>query len=175
MDEDLQPQIEKIPNPDADGVLITSDGAHTLTKDAWDTICLHSKNGSDLVRKLLNVADAFGGLDNATALFLPARLTETPSPDDGPGMTITLLSLSAESEIWIPNGSDQDARQNGHRSAEAQMPPPTVEKEPQIAKKGPSKRKRPAKPKRDRSAADMLPLEDSVETAKLDFPDDVEG
>lgn len=177
MDDEVQPQIESIALPDTAGILITSDGAHSVPKDVWDTVCFHAKSGTDLVRKLLNVADALGGLDNATALYVPAYISEDPSPDDGPGMTIGLLSLAGEREIWIPNGADNEAKPGVQRPISQPQPEPQqVDPTPPPQKrKAQPKRKRSAKPKREADGASMLPLEDSGEMAKLDFSDEVEG
>jgi serine/threonine protein phosphatase PrpC len=185
MDDEIQPQIDCIMTSEASGLLITSDGAHGVTKDVWDTVCLHAKSGSDLVRKLLNVADAFGGLDNATALYIPPRVSDEPSPDDGPGMTIRLISLAGEREIWVSNGADNEVRPPIVRSVQQSQVPPehhgqegSTKKRKGGAKsypKGGAKPKRAPKPKREQPEPGMLPLEDSAETAKLDFSDEVEG
>lgn len=172
VDDEIEPQIAKLDIAAGGGVLITSDGAHSVPNSVWDAVVFNAKNGNDLVRKLLNLADALGGLDNATALYIPLLASDGQSDVEGGASMISLFTLSGECEIWMIHDSPAAERAVVRQVIPSEQPQRLArESFPISKKKSMSKKKISAKSKQD---AGMLPLDDPAEIGKLDFPNEVE-
>ncbi len=178
---DLEPQVISVNRNDCDGFLLTSDGAHGAGAEILSTVARHARNGPELVRKLLNVADAVGGLDNATAVYVPAsdgsKSLDRSYDGEREGILTTILCASGQHDIWI-------TQVGGHGApiAQRETPPPSDERSPDKRKgnapqakvKGTKKRKS-AKSKPETQPNDELPLVIEKPVAKLDFSDDDGG
>ena len=97
----IQPRIIEIDREEFECVLITSDGAHCASPATLSQAVRAPTSNLDLIRRLLALSDALGGLDNGTALLLPTRF-EVPNGDSEQGLTLTFWSSSDRLEIWIP-------------------------------------------------------------------------
>lgn len=176
---EIEPQIIQFDRLKYQGFLLTSDGAHSAPTNIIQTVVQHAKGPPELVRKILNVADAIGGLDNATAVYVPAsELYPAANYIDGKandGLLVSFLCSSGEHDIWITNVDDD---------VSPSTPPPirtlagnnTAHLEnnrPLQRAKGP-KRKRTAKPKPRSPQGEELPLNAEKPVAQLDFSDDGE-
>lgn len=177
-DADLEPQITSINRLDCNGFLLTSDGAHSAPYDILSSVARYAKSAQDLVRKLLSVADALGGLDNASAVHVPSAsesATSVNSYSEG-GILASILCVSGEHDIWI---TPSDAI-----GAEI-MPPKAVpvrderndtrgHGESTVKSKG-AKRRAQGKPKEQPRPRNELPPEIEKPIAKLDFSEDEEA
>lgn len=178
LDGELDPQLLPIEKNSVSGFLLTSDGAHSPPPEILATIAKHSKSGPELVRKLLNVADALGGRDNATAVHIPASM-EVPASkrSDGPAnddVIASILCSSGQHDIWFAEPV--------FRNALSRVPASELhnERNPKPFGDPPAKNKAPKKPKQSKAknnapAADELPLGVDKPIAKLDFSDDGDG
>jgi serine/threonine protein phosphatase PrpC len=97
----IQPRIIEIDREEFECVLITSDGVHCASPATLLQVIRAPTSNLDLIRRLLALSDALGGLDNATALLLPTRF-EVPDGDSEQGLNLTFWSPSDRLEIWIP-------------------------------------------------------------------------
>ena len=70
MGDEMEAQIAAVPGY-CRSVLLTSDGAHDVTHSVFQRVVGAAAGGSDLIRKLLMLADMTGGRDNASAILLP--------------------------------------------------------------------------------------------------------
>ncbi|TRB00852.1 serine/threonine-protein phosphatase [Agrobacterium tumefaciens] len=177
LDGELDPQIRPIERNTVSGLLLTSDGAHSPSPEILATIAKHAKSGPELVRKLLNVADAFGGLDNATAVHLPTVMAtaEGNQHEDRPNEDIvaSILCSSGQHDIWFTESAIQ-------RAPSMSRPDYRRDEEQKPATNLPSKNKPPKKPKQPKgkkkeSSSEELPLIAEKPIAKLDFSDDGDG
>lgn len=168
---DLQPKITRT------GFLLTSDGAHGAGKDVLQRVASHMQSPLDLVRKVLLVADAFGGQDNATAAFLP-HMSEHGS--QSPGVSLSLTAPNGEAQVWFSAGFADVAPAAAPAKAEEAVPSPaTRPAEParDAAKRHTDRPKPETKPKPKKKAAKKsaqkdpaLPLEDAPTKATVHFP-----
>ncbi len=166
----LEPQIIVIPtNITRRGFLLTSDGAHSAGRDFLTRIATNAGTAGDLVRRLMNVADALGGLDNATALFVPDHTIVASTI--GPGISLNLLAATGEAQVWFsPSYGLDDQRNALSPSAELQKaaqspspPPPSPPRpqpsvEPRTPKRSPSTNKRSTRRKKNDKGDDPAPL-----------------
>ena len=179
MEGDLEPQVIPVVSDDCTGYLLTSDGAHGVTPDILSTIAQHAKNSAELVRKILSVADALGGLDNATAVHISSttnnlNMASHISGEDRDYVLATILCSSGMHDIWITHADprdsvhlQQDARQIGEEQNEyRQNDSVPFAKFQGTRKRGSVQRKAKAR------ISDKIPLDVEKPVAKLDFFDD---
>ncbi|MEJ1117084.1 protein phosphatase 2C domain-containing protein [Phyllobacterium sp. CCNWLW109] len=178
LDGELDPQLLPIEKASVNGFLLTSDGAHSPSSEILATIVKHSKSGPELVRKLLNVADALGGLDNATAVHIPVATEiknrdqfERSAHDD---LVASILCSSGQHDIWFA--------QPPFRDAVSRSPSSEIHRERNVKPfvDLPEKNKSPKKPKQSKAnkkdqRSDELPLGVDKPIAKLDFSDGGDG
>lgn len=81
------------------GFILASDGVYGIGKDVVDRVASHSPSGFETVRRLISVADGFGGLDNATAIFIPDH--PFGPEDESNGIALSLHTPSGISQIWF--------------------------------------------------------------------------
>lgn len=179
VDGDLDPQVLPISRVDYNGFLLTSDGAHSVPSEILSTVVHHAKSPPELVRKLLSLADALGGLDNATVVYVPSDSCATPSGHarGEVGAQVRFLCLSGEHDIWITHLDAYDRehtqRERGpvsdERASDRHSDPA-----PQPKARG-MKRRRKAKSQPEAQSYDEFPLKVEKPKAKLDFSDDGEA
>lgn len=86
--------------------LLTSDGAHDVPQDCLERVTKAAKNNADLSQKLVQLSDILGGLDNSTAIALPAYLSrDSERPSEG--LDLHLLAPTGQLRIWIPQLADE--------------------------------------------------------------------
>jgi len=84
--------------------LVTSDGAHGLGRQMLQAISANATSASDLIRKLMFVADAAGLHDNATAVgIFPNDLFKSQTFHDG--ITLSIWTPTTSLELWIDPGA----------------------------------------------------------------------
>jgi serine/threonine protein phosphatase PrpC len=90
------------------GFILASDGVYGVGKDAVDRVASHSPSGFETIRRLINVADGFGGLDNASAIFIPDHPFAPES--EGSGISLSLHTASGISQIWFGPASGSSSQ-----------------------------------------------------------------
>lgn len=177
MDDELEPQFSSLrPVPGA-GYLLTSDGAHGAPHDLLRRVAKHARSGADAVRRFLSLADLLGGVDNATAVFLPSALREGPDPL---GLSVTVLTPGGEHDVWFPGAwpgpSDQKSDLGPVAPAEVGVDPRRRQRTAEAnTNPKPSssarKKKKPAKPKAAESAPIRAEGEPAPRQVSLKFED----
>lgn len=73
MGKGIEPRhIELQISPDIKWLLITSDGAHGISKDVFQALVVHAENPKEVVHRLTELSDWLGGKDNSTVAILRA-------------------------------------------------------------------------------------------------------
>lgn len=72
MGEGLQPHVIR-PAAGIEGIIITSDGAHTVSKDFFEAIAAQAKTPKTVVERMISVSEWIGGKDNASVICLMTR------------------------------------------------------------------------------------------------------
>ncbi|WP_429923197.1 PP2C family protein-serine/threonine phosphatase [Agrobacterium vitis] len=176
LDGELDPQLHSFDRGNLNGLLVTSDGAHSAPVEILSTIAKHSKTGLELVRKMLNVADALGGLDNATAVHIPCASTgaDIPQGDHGQNddVVVTILCSSGQHDIWLAPAQRVDIPSS--RSPDSNHQKPDSSRGDRAAVPASKKAKKPKSPRGSAKnrPQDELPLPIEKPVAKLDFSDD---
>ena len=174
----FEPHILNIPASNSEELfLLTSDGAHDVPNEVFNRIITSGISRTDIVKKLLELADLMGGRDNATVVAVP-HYPHAPSayfePLPDVGMTFCLWSPFDEFEIWIPTGFErfQDSPAEMQRDQPAildkrlQLVPDDAEATKRSHSAGKRKRPRRKSSKRDTDdAGSERPRLD------IDFPD----
>ena len=173
IEDGADPQILPIETDGLRGFLLTTDGAHAGPETLLDSIAQHARGPTDLVRKLLTLADMLGGIDNATAVHVPAGRTEVSSATGWDSILSTIISVSGEHDLCLqllPGGPRAD-----HYQSEVSPVREYSERPANTARQAPkaraSRKRSAAKPKSERDDPNRLPLEMKPEI-KLDFSDD---
>lgn len=167
VDGDLEPQELAIKKGEFDGFLLTSDGAHNAPSQILTTVAFHSKGPTELVRKLLLLADVLGGLDNATAAYIPSnRRSQTSNQGNNQKheeVLATILCPSGQHEIWIVRPNE----------AQTEVPSEPLNRphRPTGAKNRGAKKRSARAAKRDMPPQE-LPLEEQEPVVKIDFSED---
>ncbi len=82
-------------------LLVTTDGIHGLSSEAFMEVTKVPSSDQHLIYRLLSLNDALGGKDNGTALVIrPDILDDPPTPSQG--LILRLVSSFGKLEIWIP-------------------------------------------------------------------------
>jgi serine/threonine protein phosphatase PrpC len=186
MGADLEAQLFAHTSPDTQAYLLTSDGAHDVPSDLLQRAIHAARNNTELTRKLIQLSEILGGLDNATAIALPASLSgEVERPSEG--LDLLLLAPNGRLSVWIPQLVDERRAQfaapvqaaasseaavrdssggqngtEGHGTAENAV-------DPEQGSPGKSRRMRSksSKKKKKAIATDELPLSESL---TIQFP-----
>lgn len=181
VDGDLEPQLLRVSRGDCKGFLLTSDGAHSAPPEILSMVAQHAQTAAELVRKLLSLADALGGLDNATAVHIPSTVNN-PTPSyhvqgaDRDGILATILCASGAHDIWITQTDPQDNARSQRdlrpvaEELKTDKPKDPVHREKfQRTKKGKLK-----PPKAQTRSREELQRDVDKPVARLDFSDDGE-
>jgi PPM family protein phosphatase len=188
MGDEMEAQIAAVPGH-CRSVLLTSDGAHDVPHSVFQRVVSAAAGGSDLIRKLLTLADMTGGRDNASAILLPlgsdAELYDESSENELLAIlpNDTLAIYITGSEAWERSGQTRNPPPNypppepSKRIEEAPTPANVVNIEPETkptATKGKGKttkarkpKRSPARPKAD--AAGRLPLDEPDNKVDVQF------
>lgn len=177
MGADLEAQLFKFNPSGVKTYLLTSDGAHDIPLSFLQRVVYAARSNSDLARKLVQLSEILGGLDNATAVTLPAFLPEN-SERPSEGLDLQLVSAWGQLAIWIPQLADEKRGAQPPLGSPVQAPPPADDSREQPApapqQQGPSqksKRTKSSKKKKRSASSGELPL---VEPLTIQFPPDDE-
>ena len=101
MGEGIQPQLIKATQQEFSKFLLTSDGIHAISKEAFRDVSRFSSLDQDYVHRLLLLNEALAGKDNGTAMLLSATM-EISHIRPIRGLNLKFLSPFDHLEIWIP-------------------------------------------------------------------------
>jgi hypothetical protein len=193
MGNDLEPHVATISPTGADYFLLTSDGAHDVPQHMFHRVVRSARQNNDLARKLIQLSEVLGGLDNATVAVMPSSF-DVGGGRPPEGLDLTLISPGGRLDIWIPQLNDDkregslDRRANVLQSKaigtsedlqESPETPPILPSEQQnpvkdkLADKPKRVRKKPQKRKTDNSENDQLPL--PAPSIEIKFPEQDDG
>ncbi len=174
MGEDLEPHVLQMPE-NVRGYLLTSDGAHDLPVYLMARAAACAKQPSDLPRRLIQISELLGGLDNATVAFVPVRPSaqEVGSTD---GLDLSIISPFGSLNAWIPH-IFEERRELGaigleptKRPSEDNRNPPKLEPRPPSALWAGTMRPRPetlaAGPPQEMAAAVRSPSTSATKGGK---------
>lgn len=72
MGEGMEPRaINLEPSFEVKQIIITSDGAHSIPKDIFQEVIVHSETAKNVVERLISLSEWLGGKDNSTVAVLP--------------------------------------------------------------------------------------------------------
>ncbi|MBR0651594.1 hypothetical protein GXW78_18130 [Roseomonas terrae] len=188
MGDEMEAQIAGVP-VHCRSVLLTSDGAHDVPHSVFQRVVSAAAGGSDLIRKLLTLADMTGGRDNASAILLPIG-TETEFYEDSGEHELLVVLPNDTMAIYIAGPDAWERSDNrGHsppnhpvretsRPLEEARAPASIDRsepEPKVlppkSKGTATKARRPrrsaARPKTD--AAERLPLDEPGNKVDVKF------
>ncbi len=116
MGEDLDPHVRCLSSR-ATSYFLTTDGVHSVAPSTFSRFVRASANGSEMVRRGLQLADILGGVDNASAVYLPAKPDWVPRFFSG-GAIISILTAASSVEIQLPiSNSDSHAEQSPNHAS----------------------------------------------------------
>lgn len=188
MGDEMEAQIAAVPGH-CRSVLLTSDGAHDVPHSIFQQVVSAAAGGSDLIRKLLTLADMTGGRDNASAILLSIGSEAELYDESGENELLAILpndTLAIHitgSEAWERSGHtrnpppDYPVREPSRRIEAAPAPASIVNSEPEpkpTATKGKGKTTKARKPKRSvprakTDAAGRLPLDEPDNKVDVQF------
>jgi hypothetical protein len=188
MGDEMEAQIAAVPGH-CRSVLLTSDGAHDVPHSVLQRVVSAAAGGSDLIRKLLTLADMTGGRDNASAVLLSIGSEAELYDESGENELLaifpndTLVIHITGSEAWERSGytrnppPEHPVREPSRRIEEVPAQASIVNSEPEpkpTAIKGKAKTIKARKPKRSvprpkTDAAGRLPLDEPDNKVDVQF------
>lgn len=188
MGEEMEAQIAPVPGH-CRSVLLTSDGAHDVPHSVFQRVVSAAAGGSDLIRKLLTLADMTGGRDNASAILLPIGTEAELYDESGENELLAILpndTLAIHitgSDAWERSGRMRNTPPNyqppepSKRIEEAPAPENAVNSEPEpkpAASKAKGRTTKARKPKRcpttpKADATNRLPLDEPGNEVDVQF------
>lgn len=165
MGEDFEPHISRVIPQSKTKLVVTSDGIHAIAPDAFSLILKSSKLASELTRKLLQLSDITGGLDNATVIILDS---EALSPAiESSAATIRLYSTVQSLELWQSIDVTPSLADTTQMRAVALQPKARKRKPPSISKTGitaNTRKQKSDKPKAEKDEGNFV--------LNIQFPED---
>ena len=185
MGEGIQPQLIEMAQHEFKSFLLTTDGIHGLSQDAFRDVSQVRSSDENYIHRLLLLNEALGGKDNGTAIILSSSI-EIGDIKLSRGLNLKFLSPFNHLEIWIPVLAD--------RMQQESLPPELqdiIETDPRLPRKpsfsvadespvtkGKEKRKNPKAPstrshrKRKVEGAAHSPPDKADPSLEIRFPDD---
>jgi serine/threonine protein phosphatase PrpC len=174
MGDDLEAHIFRPKLADTKAFLLTSDGAHDLPHGLLQRVVLSARQNFEVARRLVQLSEFVGGLDNATVAAIPSSI---PSESDRPseGLDLTLLAPWGHLSIWIPQLSDDRRAQQGDNGPQSDSsgdssPSQDVKQQrpPPLPNQKSKKTKKKSERKKSTEDGDELPLSPTLE---IEFPE----
>lgn len=100
MGEAFEPHIFAAPGHGT-SFLLTSDGAHGMAHSTFSRVVNGSSGAADTVRRLLQLSDLLGGIDNASVVFVPAQFSED-RPSSSDDVILKFLTPYDTLEVFVP-------------------------------------------------------------------------
>lgn len=181
MGEGVEFHMRSLSRPSKEaGFLLTSDGVHGVDRDVFSLVACGANPGREVVRRLVTLAEWCGGKDNATAVFVPAVLTDIDRPRSPGILSLRLYSTSRSLEFLIPTRSALLEPERQFIEAPAKEFLPELQRKARAAnntpkpERGPerSQRKKKAKSKsRAKSGENSPPEEEMLPRLEVDYPE----
>jgi serine/threonine protein phosphatase PrpC len=177
MGDDLEAHIFPLRLADTKAYLLTSDGAHDLPHGLLQRVVLAARQNFEVARRLVQLSEFLGGLDNATVAAIPSSFAaESDRPSEG--LDLNLLAPWGHLSIWIPQLSDDRGAQQVNNGAKSDstagsLPSHDVEERhpplpPTGKNQGSKKTKKKIERKKIPENGDELPLSAALE---IEFPE----
>lgn len=113
MGEGIEPRHIKLKiSPEIKWFLITSDGAHGISKDVFHALVVHSKSPKDAVHRLTQLSEWLGGKDNATAAVLGFGTDLFERSKESAFSSLEIWSIPGKMEFFSMKSFRTDAFQN---------------------------------------------------------------
>jgi len=96
---ELQPQIIDPPLGPGETFILASDGAWRSSNGAFSKIVTHAPNPVEIAKRVLNVSNWCGGIDNTTAVIIPSMSLSLQNKS-----VSDIESNSPQMDIWSPFG-----------------------------------------------------------------------
>jgi serine/threonine protein phosphatase PrpC len=175
MGDDLEAHIFHPKLGDTRAYLLTSDGAHDIPHGLLQRAVITTRQNFELARRLVQLSEFLGGLDNATVATIPSAI-EIESDRPSEGLDLNLLTPWGQLNIWIPQLSDdkrahQIEKNPQFDSSEGANPSKDDDDRRSVPlKKTAQKLKKTKKkaPRKDTENGDELPLSEALE---IKFPE----
>jgi PPM family protein phosphatase len=186
MGGEMEAQIDVLPRHQASFFLLTTDGAHDVATSTLARLVSNAVSPLDLSRKLIQLSEMIGGVDNATVVVIPSRIEEEPPLAESVDLTVMLPA--EEVVIWL--GSRQDfvssSAPQGHSDAPAHASPPPPEAGSVASKTGggagkPRKGGTPTKTRKAKTVTKkknpdtQLPLQPKAQDINVEFQNEPRG
>lgn len=116
MGEGIQPRhIELKISPDVKWFLITSDGAHGISKDVFQALVVHAKSPKEVVHRLNGLSEWLGGKDNSTVAVLNVGTDLFATSKESNLSSLEIWSIPGKAEFFSIKSFRTDAPQNKTR------------------------------------------------------------
>lgn len=100
-------------SPDIKWLLITSDGAHGISKDVFQALVAHAENPKEVVHRLTEFSEWLGGKDNSTAAVLSVGADLFERSKESAFNSLEIWSIPGKAEFFSIQSFQTDASQNG--------------------------------------------------------------
>jgi PPM family protein phosphatase len=105
--------IELQISPDIKWFLITSDGAHGISEDVFQTLIVHAESPKEVVRRLTELSEWLGGKDNSTVAVLSFGMDLFEQSKESAFSSLEIWSIPGKAEFFSMKSFRTDASQNG--------------------------------------------------------------
>lgn len=113
MGEGIEPRhIELQISPDIKWFLITSDGAHGISKDVFQALVFHAEKPKEVVRRLTEFSEWIGGKDNSTVAVLRVGADLFERSKESAFSSLEIWSIPGKAEFFSIKSFRTDARSN---------------------------------------------------------------
>lgn len=113
MGEGIEPRhIELQISSETKWFLITSDGAHGISKDVFQALVVHAESPKEVVHRLTEFSRWLGGKDNSTVAVLRIGMNLFDRGKESASSSLEIWSIPGKAEFFSVKSSRADASQN---------------------------------------------------------------
>ncbi len=115
MGEGIEPRHIKLQiSPEIKWFLITSDGAHGISKDVFQALVIHAESPKEVVHRLTKFSEWLGGKDNSTVAVLSVGMDLFERSKESAFSSLEIWSIPGKAEFFSVKPSRTDTSQNGN-------------------------------------------------------------
>ena len=129
-------------SPDIKWFLITSDGAHGISKDVFQALVVHAENPKEVVHRLTELSEWLGGKDNSTVAVLSVGTDLFERSKESASSSLEIWSIPGKAEFFSTKPFRTDTPPNGTLSRTGVNISEAEKKSKQKTKKPPQKKNR---------------------------------
>lgn len=101
MGEGIEPRYIELPiSPDIKWFLMTSDGAHGISKDVFQALVVHAESPKEVVHRLTEFSEWLGGKDNSTVAVLSVGTNLFERSKESAFSSLEIWSISGKAEFF---------------------------------------------------------------------------